>query len=100
MESTCNLIRKVMSKDALGYPIATESKVTVLCNARTVSRQEFFDAGKAGLVPQYEIRINAIEYNGEDELEYNGKRYGIYRTYQADDYVSLYVEYKGGVSDE
>lgn len=100
MESTCDLIKKVMSKDALGYPIATETKTTVLCEIRTVSRQEFFDAGKAGLVPEYEIRINAIEYSGEDELEYNGKRYGIYRTYQTADYIELYVEYKGGVSIE
>lgn len=100
MESTCDLIKKVMSKDTLGYPIATETKTTVLCEIRTVSRQEFFDAGKAGLVPEYEIRINAIEYGGEDELEYNGKRYGIYRTYQTADYIELYVEYKGGVSIE
>lgn len=100
MESTCDLIKKVVSKDALGYLIATETKNTVLCEIRTVSRQEFFDAGKAGLVPEYEIRINAIEYGGEDELEYNGKRYGIYRTYQMADYIELYVEYKGGVSIE
>jgi hypothetical protein len=37
------------------------------------------------------------DYNGEDTAEYDGKRYGIYRTYERDDeQVELYLEKKAG----
>ena len=40
----------------------------------------------------------ADDYNGEKEVELDGIKYGIYRTYEVDkDYVELYCERKGGV---
>ena len=99
MESTCDLINKVMSTDSVGYPTATETKTTVFCKIKSINRNEFFDAGKAGIVPEYQFSINALEYSGQRELEYNGVRYGIYRVYESTDYIDLYAEYKGGVSD-
>lgn len=39
------------------------------------------------------------DYNGEDTILYNGKAYGVYRTYHAKtDVLELYVERKGGVN--
>jgi hypothetical protein len=39
------------------------------------------------------------DYDGERLLEYNGKRYGIYRTYHGrGDQIELYVERKGGTN--
>lgn len=39
------------------------------------------------------------DYNGEDELVYNGDTYAIYRTYKTrTDTLELYVERKGGTN--
>ena len=100
MDAVIKLITKTYSKNPLGYPIATETETEVLCDVGSISRAEYFNAGKAGLAPDFVFTINAIEYNGEGELDYNGKRYSIYRTYKADsDMMELYAEYKSGVSD-
>ena len=99
MESTCDLINKVMSVDSLGFPTATETKTTVFCKITSISQTEYYSAGKAGIIPEYRFSVNAIEYDGQKELEYDGKRYGIYRTYLYNDEMDLYAEYKGGMSD-
>ena len=41
--------------------------------------------------------MQKFDYNGEDTLEYDGKLYGIYRTFLArGDVIELYCEKKGG----
>ena len=100
MDAVCKLIQKTMSYDELHFPTATETSREVMCKVDSVSRSEYFNAGKAGLTPEYVFTINRIEYNGESELEYESKRYGIYRTYKTDDdMMELYAEYKSGVTD-
>ena len=38
------------------------------------------------------------DYNGAKEVEFDGKRYGIYRTYlRQDELLELYLERKTGV---
>ena len=100
MDATCKLRAKTVTQDSLGFPIASETARETFCSAGSISRAEFFNAGKAGLSPDFVFKVNAIEYNGEDELEYDGARYGIYRTYRGDaDIMELYAEYKSGVTD-
>lgn len=101
MDATIKLIKTTTTQDALGYPVETETAREVFCSVESVTRSEFFQAGKAGLTPEHVFSVNAIEYEGEKELEYNGDKYGIYRTYKDDDsdYIELYAEYKSGVTD-
>lgn len=100
MDAVCKLISKAMTTDDLGYPIAVETEYETFCSVESVSRAEFFNAGKAGMTPEYKITVNAIEYDGQAEVEYDGKRYTIYRTYKTDeDMMELYAEYRSGVTD-
>lgn len=101
MDATIKLIKTTTTQDELGYPAETETAREAFCSVGSVTRSEFFQAGKAGIVPDYVFSVNAIEYEGEKELEYNGDKFGIYRTYKADgsDYIELYAEYKSGVTD-
>lgn len=100
MDSTIKLIAKTYTQDELGFPVASESITETFCNVGSITRAEFFNAGKAGLTPDYVFTINSVEYNGASEVEYDGKRYGIYRTYKTDDdMMELYAEYKSGVTD-
>lgn len=100
MDAVCKLIQKTTTQDALGFPIYTETEKEILCNVGSVTRAEFFNAGKAGLAPEYVFTVNAVEYDGESEVEYEGKRYSIYRSYRSDaDMMELYAEYRSGVTD-
>ena len=70
-----------------------------MCYVDSVTRSEFFDAGRNGLNPEFVFRVFFADYEGESILEYNGNRYGIYRTYNnASDEVELYAERKGGTN--
>ena len=68
----------------------------VFARIKSISRSEFFDAGRKGLNPDLRFDIFAADYNGETMIEYNGKTYAVYRTYENGDYMELYVERKGG----
>lgn len=100
MDNVCKLISKEMTTDELGYPIAAETEYETFCSEESVTMSEFYNAGKAGKTPEYKLTVNAIEYDGQPEVEYKGKRYTIYRTFRTDeDMMELYVEYRSGVTD-
>lgn len=87
-------------KDENGVPRETEGAPrSCFCRIESVTRAEFFEGGRSGLNPEFVFTIWAGDYNDETILEYNGKRYGIYRTYHGDgDYIELYAERKGGTN--
>ena len=94
-----NLIAETWAQDAYGVSKPTETSRTVFCSVRSVSASEFFDGGRNGLNPDFQISMFAPDYNGERTIEFEGKRYGVYRTYkQRNDIIELYVERKGGVN--
>lgn len=97
---TIDLISKTYTTDTMGQRIAAEKSTTVFATLTSISRAEwvsYSQSGRQGLVPSYVASVFAGDYNGEDSAEYNGKRYGIYRTYERDDeQVELYLEEKAG----
>lgn len=69
----------------------------VYCQVDSVTRAEFFEAGRNGLRPEYRFTIFFAEYSGERTVIYNGVAYSVYRTYHArTDVLELYVEKKAG----
>lgn len=83
------------------YGVWQETKVErdVFCQVGSITRAEFFDAGRNGLNPQYRFTMFAEDYNEEPTVVYKGKAYGVYRTYQPrNDWIELYVERKGGTN--
>lgn len=95
------LISKTKTQDANGIWQQTPTYKEVFCNVSSVSASEFFEGGRNGLNPDYRITIFFGDYSGEAELEYKGKTYAIYRTYQAGtDKLELYVERKGGTNGQ
>ena len=70
-----------------------------LAKVESVGRSEFFAAGKTGLRPALKFTLFRSEWSGEMELEHEGQRYAVYRTYQVPgtDYLELWTERKGGV---
>ena len=102
MDDVIKLISKEFKKDKYGQQIATNTAKEIFCQVHSITRQEFFEAGRNGLNPQFEFSIFQGDYNGETVLEYNGQTFSIYRTYivPGTDYIELYVERKGGSNGE
>ena len=57
----------------------------------------FFEGGRSGLNPEFKMSMFAYDYAGEQWLEYMGRVFSIYRTYQpTPDKVELYCSRKQG----
>lgn len=97
--NTCELLAVTKAKDEYGVIRETVTARTVYCAVQSVTRAEFFDAGRSGLNPEYRLTMFAWDYQGEPMLRYSGKTYSIYRTYVSKtDEIELYVERKGGTN--
>ena len=92
MDDVCKLVAKTFTTDSIGQRVEVESLTEVFTSVSSVSRNEFFDAGASGIRAQYVFSMAIINYSGENELEYVGKRYRVYRTYQTSNSVELYAE--------
>ena len=93
METEIYLIGKFYETDDIGQQIETETKRPVFANIESVGQNEFFKAGKNGLRPSFKCIIWDFEYDNEDEVEFNGDIYCIYRTFiRSDEHIELYVE--------
>ena len=94
------LIPITYAKDANGIQRATEGEPReVMCQVDSVSRNEFFEGGRNGLNPEYVFKVFFADYEDERLVEYQNKRYSIYRTYHGrNDMMELYAERKGGTN--
>lgn len=94
MDDIAILRKATISLDAVGNEVKTYSERQVFCKTRGVTRREFYDAAQAGLRPQIVLIMqNKIDYEGEEEVEFHGKVYGVMRTYWDDaDEIELILE--------
>lgn len=94
------LITPSFKLDDWGIPQPNaETTSTVMARIGSVSASEFFEAGRNGLRPEYKFTMFLYDYDGQRELEYEGTRYTVYRTYMGkSDTVELYVALKGGTN--
>lgn len=75
------LIRENLGEDDIGNSIPT-SLTSQKCYAKkqSVKTNEFYNASMVGLTPSCEFVIKRLNYNGEDELEWNNTRFKVIRT--------------------
>lgn len=99
MDDVLVLIRQDMTADSYGVMRPTKVHRQVYCKVGSITRSEFYNAGRSGLNPDFMFTIFAADYNGESVCEYRGKTYSIYRTYlNNSDYIELYVQREGGTN--
>ena len=93
------LIGVIHTQDSTGVFQQTYTSREVYCNVSSVTRAEFFDAGRSGLNPEYRFTMFRHDYQGETIAEYKGKKYAVYRTYIGkNDTLELYVQREGGTN--
>ena len=75
------LISLVKTEDEIGN-IIKSSETSNKCYAKkqSVKTNEFYSAVEVGLTPSCEFVIKRLNYNGEDEVEWNNERYQVIRT--------------------
>lgn len=74
-------INPVETEDAIGNTI-TSSFTTTKCYAKkqSVRTNEFYNATMVGLTPSCEFVVKRLNYDGQNELEWNNERFEIIRT--------------------
>ena len=76
-----------------------EQRRQIFCRVKSVNRSEFFAAGQSGLSPAFLFEVFPADYAGEQELEFHGVRYAVYRTFQRDaDTLEVYAQREGGIT--
>lgn len=100
MEGSAFLIRETYEIDQIGQRIPIEEVTEILCHIESIGQREFFSAGQNGINSDLKIVTQSVNYNNEAIIDYNGQRYGIYRTFRRNnsDEIELYCEWKGGIS--
>ena len=60
-----------------------EKRREVFCDERSITQTEFYQAAASGLKPEYKfVLADYLDYDGQKEVEYEGVRYSIKRTYR------------------
>ena len=96
-DDVITLYKGVRTQDEYGRWIEGEpERREVYARVLSISRREFFEAGRNGLNPEFRFDVFQGDYQGEMVVEYHGATYSVYRTYESGDYMELYAERKGG----
>ena len=92
------LVGIAYTQDAIGQQVPEETRRDVFCNVSSVSGTERLDAGRNGIKLEWRVTMFSPEYSGEEIVELEGVRYGVYRTYLGkNETIELYLERKAGV---
>lgn len=83
---------------SVGSSADEDVRTAVFAEVAPVGRDEYEAAGQQGMKAEYKFTVWAAEYDGQEEVEYNGRRLSIYRTYGArdDDKTELYAAERAG----
>lgn len=100
MDAVITLISTTKEKNDYGVLVETPVSRNVFCQRKSISRAEFFGAGRNGLNPDFMVEVFSGDYAGERTCVFEGQPYAIYRTYlpEGSDYVELYCQRKGGTN--
>ena len=101
MDGTIILIKQIFSKDvkdAIGQQKAIEEEREVFCTIKSVTRNEWRDAGQNGISAEMVVVMPTVNYEGERTVSLNGERKEIYRTYRPpeSDEIELYIRNEVG----
>ena len=71
-------------------------KSEVFCNEKSISRNEFYEAGNQNLKLNYILTIHDFEYENQKKVIYKNQELYVLKTYKKDEYLELTVGEKIG----
>lgn len=97
LDDICFLMSATIVEDEIGQQIETLLPEMVYCSVVSIGHKEFGIAAQANLKAERTILINHDEYDGQTTIEYNRKKYNVYRTFvRTDGHIELFCEVKVG----
>lgn len=101
MDDLVTLIAQMPDYNEFGALVAVETRTQVWATVRSITRAEWIQAGQQGLNPELVVITPYVNYSGEQIIEVQGRRLGIYRSYipPNSDQIELYCQGKAGVFD-
>lgn len=97
LDDVCFLLSSTVIYDELMQEVEILLPELVYCSKLSIGQGEFSIATQNGLKAQFTLVIDYDEYDGEKLVEYNQKKYSIYRTFvRKDGYIELYCEERVG----
>lgn len=101
MDGTIILIKQIFETDPIGQQKAKKAKEEereVFCSIRSVTRNEWRNAGQNGISAELVAVMPLVNYEGERIVSLDGKRKEIYRTYHPpeSDEIELYIRNEVG----
>ena len=75
------LVNVVKGEDEIGNVITSSFTLTKrYAKKQSIRTNEYYSAVETGLTPSCEFVMKRLDYDGQTELNYNGKRYVVIRT--------------------
>lgn len=81
IDVTCELIKTKSETDEIGQEVKeidVKQEVPII-RVLNISQKEFFEAKQHGIRLSLKLLISALNYDGQEELIYMGKRYVVIR---------------------
>lgn len=75
------LISVTYTENEIGDSVETPVEREVLADKQSIRQNEFYQAAATGLKPEIMFEVRTVEYQDEQKLSYNDKKYNIIRTY-------------------
>jgi SPP1 family predicted phage head-tail adaptor len=87
------LIQRTVGRDDQGDPVIQETPRVVLCGVRSIGQQEFYQANATDFHPELKLVLaDYLDYQDEQLVDYNSRRYRVIRTYRTGQELELIVE--------
>jgi phage head-tail adaptor, putative, SPP1 family len=84
------LISITSNVDESGDTVSIENQREVFAEMKSISQSEFYKAQAIGLKPEIKFVLSDYyDYENENFIEYEDKRYRVLRTYQADNTLEI-----------
>ena len=81
MEHQLVLVDTVTTVNDVGIPVLDETKTTVWADKLSAKRAEHYAANAAGIRVDIVFSVNADDYTGQTEVEWNNEKYSVVRSY-------------------
>lgn len=92
MNEVISLIQQTHGADDYGDSVITETSREVFAKLGSIGQKEFYQAHAVGLQPEVKfVLADYLDYDGEEQVEHNGVRYRVLRTYRKGQELELTV---------
>lgn len=81
MVKNLTLVTEKYIQDDIGNEISSKTEKTLAAEVQSITRSEFFAAGKEGYQPELVAVVHYADYDGEPICLIDGSCYQVYRSY-------------------